>query len=499
MSLLNDIRSGVKDSIIYSFGNLSTKLVGFILIPLYTKYLSVEDYAILALLEISAQFIVAVFGFRISSALLRLYWDKEYAGKQKVMFFTSLSFLTGISLISMIVFIYLSDTISVLLFDNPEFSYPLILMFISTGMQIIALQCLTQIRINEKPLLFSISNFLRLITTLSFTVYFIAYQNKNIEAIYEAQLIGYIIFFLTIFRFIIRHIEFKIDHQMLYAMLAYSSPLILAEVASVIFTITSRYCLNFLSTLHEVGIFSLGFKMANTLKVFIVSSVMLAISPMIFKKIDDQDSKRFYSKIMTYFSFGLMFFVMAISIFGKEIIHFLAKNKSYWDAYQVIPILSLAIFFAMLKDVSLTGLHITKRTKVISAIISSMAILNIGLNAVFIILWQSIGAALATLMSQILFFISIYYAAQKYYPIPYEVIKIIKIIIVGLVLFGLSLYADNFDIIIRLVIKSTILLIYPVILYYWKFYEEIELIRLKQSWHKWKKIKNWSQIFNKHD
>jgi len=495
MSLLDDIRSSVKDSIIYSFGNLSTKLIGFVLIPLYTTYLAVEDYAILAILEISAQFLVAVFGFRISSALLRLYWDNDYADKQRVMFFTSLSFLTVISLVSIVGFVLFSDKLSLLLFGTPDFSYPIILMFISSGLQIIAIVCLTQIRIAEKPLLFSISNLLKLITSLSFTVYFIAYQGKNIEAIYEAQLIGYIIFFPTIFHFIKKNIEFKIDLQVLRGMLGYSSPLILAEVASVIFTITSRYCLNFLSTLHEVGIYSLGFKVANTLKVFIVSSVMLAISPMIFKKMNDPDAKRFYSKIMTYFAYGLMFFVLAISIYGREIIHILAKNKSYWDAYQVIPILSLAIFFGMLKDVSLTGLHLTKRTKIISAIISSMAIINLILNIAFILIWQSLGAAFATLLSQILFFSTILYVAQKYYPIPFEVLKVIKILIVGLILFFISLYADLFGLYVRLTIKTTLLLVYPLILYFWNFYDEIELIRLRQSWYKWKNVRNWPKNF----
>jgi O-antigen/teichoic acid export membrane protein len=495
MSLLEDIRSSVKDSIIYSFGNLSTKILGFILIPLYTKYLSVEDYAILAILEISAQLIVAVFGFRFSSALLRLFWDEEYVNNQKAMFFTSLSFLTIVSFISIVAFSFFSHNFSILLFANPDFSYPITLMLITSGMQIIGLICLTQIRIDQKPLLFSFSNFFRLIVTLGFTVYFIAYQNKNIEAIYEAQLIGYIIFFVAIFNFIRKRIEFKVDPRILNAMLAYSLPLILAEIASVIFTITSRYCLNFLSTLHEVGIYSLGFKIANTLKVFIVSSVMLAISPMIFKKMNDPDAKRFYSKIMTYFSFGLMFFVIAIAIFGKEIIHLLVKNRAYWDSYKVIPVLSFGIFFGMLKDVSLTGLHITKRTKIISVIISGMAILNVLLNIYFIQVWQSLGAAFATLISQILFFIFIYYFAQKYYHVPFEIIKVVKILVIGLILYGLSVYADQFGLIQRLIIKTSILIIYPIILYFWNFYDDIELLRLKQSWHKWKKIKNWYKNF----
>ncbi len=497
MSLINDLRSSVKDSIIYSFGNLSTKLVGFILIPLYTKYLSVEDYAILAILEITAQFIVAVFGFRISSALLRLYWDNDYKNRQKSMFFTSLSFLMVVGLLSVAGFIYFSGSISVLLFESPDFSYPITLMLVNAGLQVIAVLCLTQIRIEEKPLLFSVSNFLRLVMTLLFTVYFIAFQGKNIEAIYEAQLIGYFVFFLTIFPFIQKNIEFKIDLNILKSMLIYSGPLIFAEIAGVIFAITSRYTLNFLSTLNEVGTYSLGFKVANTIRVFIVSSVMLALSPMIFKKMNDPDAKRFYSKVMTYFSFGLMFFVLAISIFGREFIKFLASNQSYWDAYQVIPLLSLAMFFGMLTDVSLTGLHLTKRTKIISSVMSSMAILNIILNIVLIISWQSIGAALATLISQVLFFSAIYYMAQKYYPIPFELLKVAKILTTGLILFMVSLLSDDIDLVPRLTMKFSLLFIYPIILYYWNFYEEIEITRLKQSFQKWKNPKNWKKSLKK--
>ncbi len=491
MSLFKDIRDSVKDSIIYSFGNLSTKLVGFVLIPLYTQYLSVEDYAILAILEISAQFMVAVFGVRISSALLRLYWDKEFVNKQKSMFFTSLSFLTAISIISMACFIYFSETFSILLFDTPKFAYPLTLMLISSGLQIIVLLCLTQIRIKEKPILFSISNISRLIVTLLLTVYFITYQNKNIEAIYEAQLIGFIAFFLTILRFIIKNIKIRIDFQILRSMLTYSYPLILAEVAGVVFTITSRYCLNFISTLHEVGIYSLGFKVANTLKVFIVSSVMLALSPMIFKKMNDPDCKLFYSKIMTYFAFGLMLFVLAISLFGKEVIHMLSKNSDYWGAHTVIPILSFAIFFDMLKDISLTGLHITKRTKIISAMISIVAIINLILNIIFIFFWQSIGAALATLMAQILFFIIIFKAAQRYYLIHYEIIKIVKILLVGILIFAITFYLDPLNLAVRVSIKLALIFLFPIILYFWNFFEEIELLRMKQSWQKWRNIRNW--------
>ncbi|TFH02347.1 MAG: hypothetical protein E4H13_02300, partial [Calditrichales bacterium] len=139
--MLKDIKSTLKDSIIYGMGNLSTKLVGFILIPLYTKYLTVEDYAILAVLEITSQLIIAVFGFRISSAMLRFYWDKNYEDRQESLFFTALAFTAFLSIITSVLMVYYAQPLSQLLFDSTQFVYPLQLMAVSSALQIIVLVC----------------------------------------------------------------------------------------------------------------------------------------------------------------------------------------------------------------------------------------------------------------------------------------------------------------------------------------------------------------------
>lgn len=84
--MLADIKSTIKNSIIYGFGSLSSKLVGFILIPLYTKYLTVEDYGALGILEVSSQIFIGLFGFGLYQAFFRWYWDKRYSSKQAAIF-----------------------------------------------------------------------------------------------------------------------------------------------------------------------------------------------------------------------------------------------------------------------------------------------------------------------------------------------------------------------------------------------------------------------------
>ena len=91
--MLDNLRLTAKNSFIYSIGNLSVKLTGLVLIPIYTnpKYLSVEQYGILGILEITSLIIIAVIELSLTQSITRWYWDSEYVNKQKSMFFTVLS------------------------------------------------------------------------------------------------------------------------------------------------------------------------------------------------------------------------------------------------------------------------------------------------------------------------------------------------------------------------------------------------------------------------
>ena len=279
-------------------------------------------------------------------------------------------------------------------------------------------------------------------------------------------------------------------------MMKFSYPLLLTSMAGIILTISDRYVLRFISDLSYVGIYSLGFKIANTLRVFIITSVNLAIQPMIYKMIDQPDNKRFYSKIMTYFSFGLMICALGLSLFGREMIKFLSKtNPDYWNAFTIVPVISLAIFFGMLRDVSLTGINITKKTGVNARSIVFVSALNIGLNLLLIPRYGYLGAAIATLISQFLYFILIYYFAQRYYRINYEIGKVIKILAAGIVIYCLSVLTNDMSLLARLLIKTFLLVSFPFTLYPMKFYESIELERLHGFWIKWRNPLRWPDNF----
>jgi len=495
--MFSRIKSTAKNSIIYGLGNLSSKLIGLVLLPLYTSVLPVGEFGKLAMLETTAQILIALFGFSLHSAYFRWYWDEEYIEKRKSLFFTNMVFFASMSILMILGLTGASSSLSSLLLDNHNDARLIRLMVITTGFEIMGILPLTLMRLQERPVLFITANVTKFTTNLILTIWFIVGLHHRIEGIYEAQIIGNIIFFIFLAKYIWKHMEFRFEMKVLKDMLSFSFPLMLASIAGFFITMTDRYALKFINGLEQLGSYQFGFKISNSIKIIVVNSLNYAVQPLIYKLMNEPNNKRFYSKVLTYSGFAIMYLVLVISIFGKEIVMLLAQKKEYWDAYLVIPFLSFGLFFGSLRDTLFTGLNFAKKTRVSAIITISSAAANVILNIVFIYFLHSIGAAIATLLAQFIYFALIWKYSQKYYFIPYEKNKIFKIFLTGAVLTILAMAAGYLPLLPSVGIKLFLVFIFPLVLYFWNFYEDIELIRLKEFWIKWRNPAKWKYYLRK--
>jgi len=353
-------------------------------------------------------------------------------------------------------------------------------MFMVAGLEIISQVTLTLLKLQEKPVLYSIANIFKLTVSLLLIILFIIKLGRKLEGIYEAQIIGQIVFFLILSKFIWQNFKFKFDFGLMKEMLVFSIPLVLSNVSGIILSIADRYFLKFIGALSDVGIYSLGYKIGNVIKVFVIQSVMLALSPIIYKMMDDPKNKRFYSKSLTYMGYGIMIFVLILSLFGKEMVMLLAQKDEFWPAYKIIPLIAFTNLFIALRQISTTGLNLMKKTKVRAVIVVSISVLNIILNLILIPYFQAIGAGIALIISQIIYFVLIFRYSQIHYPVPYEISKILKIIFIGLLMVIIGFLINDINLFLRLSLKFVLILSFPILLYFLNFYEQIEIIRLKQ-------------------
>jgi O-antigen/teichoic acid export membrane protein len=491
--MLQDIKRTAKNSIIYGVGFLLSRLVGFLLIPVYTneKILTTQQYGIQSIIEISIFLLTTVFGIQISSGFFRLYPDKAYENKKNSIFFTSLVFLFVSGLLMLFLLFIFRNYLSIVLFESTKFSYLIVLLGIATFFEIIFQVPNVLIRIQEKPVLFTGSNLIRLVSSLSFTILFIVYYRRGVEGIYEAYILGQLTYFLMISRFSKRNLEFKFDKEVLKEMLSYCYPLAFSAIAGMILVTTDRYLIKFLKTLDDVAIYSLGFKIANTINFLVVASINLALSPILVKKMNDPNNKRFYSKTLTYTVFTVMFFVMGLSFFAKEIIMLTAQHQQYWISYKFVPYIAFGSIFFMLKDLVNIGILISKKTSKIAFVVITMSAINFVLDYFFIYFFSYTGAAIVYLIVYFVYFLWIYHISQKTYYIPYENLKLVKMILLGALLWLISWTLNDINLLLRIPLKLSLIISFPFVLYFLKFYEEAEVIAIRNGWQKWKNPKRW--------
>ncbi len=403
------------------------------------------------------------------------------------MHFTVVSVNAIICIFSFLFVLKFSRQISVLLFDTDKYSRLIWIMFASASVNIVSSVSMMLLRLQERASKYATISIIKLLITLSVTIFLVVYKHRSVHGVYEATLIGEIAGLLMITGDIIRNSTPRFEFKKLIQMLGYGFPLMLAAVSSVLLNTIDRYSLNYLADLDAVGTYTLAFRISNTIKVVVISSIQLSLVPIFFKKLNDGDLRRFISKSMNYSALVVMLCIVSVSIFSLEIIKVFSSNMSYWEASSIVPILAFSMVFIMMKENVLIGLQITKSSVTMGVLIAATALFNLGLNMLLIPRFVLYGAATSTLVSQIVMFLVFYYIAQKKYAIPYEIKNLFVLIVIGLALYLISIPVNNWNLLPRLLLKSGLVISYPVILMFSGFFEPIEIQRGREFLRKYQR------------
>lgn len=496
--MIKDLKETSKHTLIYSIGNIATKLIGIILIPIYTneQYLSITDYGILALLEATFQVLSGFLNLSMSASLSRWYWDEKFKANQNSIFFTTLLFIVIFGWAILLGFNFSLPFWSRTLFDSPSYTFLLKLVLINTAFRIVSNQILSLAKLQFKSTFFSSFQIIKLILVLLLTLYGVVIRKEGLNAIWLAALVGEFILLLALLPYALRNISFKIEFSILKEMLQYGTPLMLASLASILLSVADKYMLSSISGLESTAIYSLGNRVANILKMAVTHSLVTAINPLNMKKMNDPNRSRFYSKMLTYCAFIFMSVFIGVSMFSIDLFDILNISPSYHQSIYIIPIISFSLLFGLIRTNVVVGLIIEKKTKTIGSLIIFSLILNIILNYILIPRFDIYGAAIATLISQFFIFFFTARQAQKACFFPYEWGKVITLCISSILVVLLGFFVNDFHITIRIIAKAVLVILFFLSLRKLHFFEEVEIKAINKILSSWKNPKKLSKNIN---
>ncbi|MDX1699023.1 MAG: oligosaccharide flippase family protein [Melioribacteraceae bacterium] len=478
--MLSNLIDTLKHSTIYSLGNLLAKLVGFLLLPIYFHYLTVEEYGIFILLEVTGELFIATLHLNLPVAMMRWYSFSKDETDRKSIIFTSLIFIIAIAIFSSLLLIPLSQFFAKLILSDIYYSQHFSVLFAYVSFSIINRFILNIIRVKQRSGFYVFISFTRFLTILLLNIYFVAYLELGILGILYGFLIGQVVIIFLSIKLVWNSIVFKFNFAALKEMLKYGFPLIFSTLSGMILTLGDRYLLKFFLGEAAVGIYSAGYKIASIINIFINQPFQLGFLPIAFEQAKKDNPQRFFSKILTYKTLLLTLVVIVISFFGGEVIFLITSNADYFKAIPLIPIIAFIFVLKGIQYVISLSFHIVNKTYYNAFIVVSGSILNILLNIFLIPLFGVVGSPISMIISFSMMILAAYYFSQNEYYVPYEIRKIFIMILLAIAFYFIGTEAESLSLLTNIGIKLVCLIAIPFILYGLNFFEKIELERIKE-------------------
>ena len=125
--MFDKIKRLIGHVLVYGLGNAGTRVIGFLLIPVYSRFITPEDYGVLALVGMFGQVLFTIMNMGQNSALFRTYLSHDDARGRETVISTSLWLILVLSFPIGLLSLILARPLSILLSDSPAYSFWVVL------------------------------------------------------------------------------------------------------------------------------------------------------------------------------------------------------------------------------------------------------------------------------------------------------------------------------------------------------------------------------------
>lgn len=428
-----------KDTIIYGMSVTIAKLLLFISVPIFTRLMSVESYGIVGFIGSLIGLIGIVMKIGTNNAVQRYYFDVDDTFKNNVIssglkvLFVFSSFVLLFSMILVTIFEEYFNTRNI----------SLTVLFISLA-YIFFFQYIVFIkdivRLYFKPWIYFFLEIVPIVFGVLLALLFVSYFNLNVEGYFLGYAIGTFMVLIMAFIFFKKEFYFKEKTKFKKELISFGYPFIFVGLASWVFQSADRWMLLELTDAKEVGLYSVAYQISSILLLF-VTTFGIVWGPYAMKLLKNKSHKEIYAIVGTIWYLIIVYIAFIVSLFFNNIVE-LILDERYYTSMETGLLLVATIIFIGTVQMSVLGISIARKTKVLPWITGFMAFLNIILNYFLIPEYFAFGAALSTLISNFLLTLFYFIYSQKYYYIPYDKTKLIFITGI-IVIFYLSLWTTK--------------------------------------------------------
>jgi O-antigen/teichoic acid export membrane protein len=446
----------IKSFLAFGLATSIEKILGFIVLPIYTNIFSASEFGSLDLIQTIVSTLVVFGALQLETSLQRYYYGNTGLRRDLLVSNIFIVVLFFSIIVGLLLFIF-SKNIADMFFNGEN---------VVSSIQIASLQIpfininmlgLLILRYNKQNIKFLIIIIIKVIITLIFVFIFVVNHKLGIFGVFLSQGLTLVLTTtLTIF-FLKNYLKIRISKIIIKKSFKYAYPQIPARIGSVTLSYANRFIMLGYLSVSMIGIYSVSLKWASVIQMLYTTFVM-AWGPFMFAQFKQNNHTQIFPKVLIIVCSIIFYIVSIVSLFSKELIDF-ASSPAFSESSLYIGGLALYFSLFIIKEIVDIGPKFTEKTRYLSFNFFFSVIVNVGLLLILTPLLGIKGVVISMLITNLFLIAISWFTSNKLHYVPFQLMPFILTILPVLILVVTTMY-------IPLSLSQRIILLIFLSLYY---------------------------------
>lgn len=422
-----------KDSLIYGVGSVVTRFIGLLTLPLFTAYLTPDEYGVLAMLALLTMAMQPIFSLGLGAAMGPCYFERDDIQNKSTVVWTTLLIHTLSSAFLIVIGWTYPALIAKLVRLSSEHYLLIGLSLTGCAFTIMATAITARVQFEKQAKLYVVVTLITALTAILVSILTVVYLGWGVKGMVIGQLSGNVITLVAFLINSIQNTQYAVCTRTAKTLLRLGLPLMPAFAFLFILMHANKYVLESKYGLNAVGVYSIGFNIGVAVSI-ITGGFASAWYPFFMNYINRQSEVRdLFGKVFTYYTIGVGFIVIFFFAFAKPVV-MLLTNVEFHSAFMVVGLVATANYLIGFYNLFLPGMYYKKEIYMQGVIQGLSVITSIPITIYLIDINGVLGAGLGLMIGHLIMaglaYLWSMFKRKDYVVVKYEWRRVLQFVLI---------------------------------------------------------------------
>jgi O-antigen/teichoic acid export membrane protein len=430
--MFKKLLSFLTDSLTFGLSGVLGQLIGFIMLPIYTQFLTPNDYGVLAMSFVITAFFSSLASLGMNSAVFR-YFREETINQDKLISTAFVTVFISSTILLLLCEVFLSKILYKILLESNirDGLWIMQITLFSSYLTTISSVLNTAFRAERKTRMALLVNVIYIICQTLLSIVLVVLYKMGLLGMIYGQLFGQIIVFVVLIFLLMKNNKLYLNLTLFKLMINYGLYIVPANLLNAVMEQLGQYMIKSTLSLKMVGLYGIAGRIAAPIQI-VGSSMTYAHTAFFFQILKEDNPKKYLRALVSYYITFLTYLWVAVSIWGVEILRLLTPPEFHGASVLIAPIALIPLLFNVWTFYA-SGIDSGENLRPYLFVnLTGVIVFGISLY-VMIDKFGVIGAAYATIFTRIVMIIVSHYFSQKRLEVNYNTILVIAVVLSGII------------------------------------------------------------------